>query len=250
MTEVLVRNGTLEPYAVGYGAQLVQAGEQPFGASLPHASGRSIDCKDASLDYVVAHADQLATGFEIEAMHEWRRALKNQGRLAILIDPARISQTMFERLLTIEAGVVVEERKREGGLTLLLARRDFERSLRRCFGNVLAEAGWDGRPETWREELRFDVASLLLQIGEGRLAAEFYRSVLACDPGSVDARVGLALSLALLEDFDEAKQLLADVLEVDPEHGLAATWLKRVHDRARNTPADPNVLEPALRRPR
>ncbi|MCB9881083.1 MAG: tetratricopeptide repeat protein [Planctomycetes bacterium] len=250
MAEVLVRHGSLEPFAIGAGAQLVARGEQPFGTSIAHVAGESIECDDASLDYVIAHTETLSDGCESRVFAEWRRALKNGARLALLIDPSRIDPVSFERVLAHEAGIFVDERREDGDCVLLLARRDFERSMRRHFAGVLAEVGWAGRPEGWKDELRFDLASLLLQVGEGRLAAEFYRAVLASDPDSVDARVGLALSLALLEGFDEAKQILSEVLEVDPNHGMAASWLRRVHERARPEPVDPNVLEPALRRPR
>lgn len=249
MTEVLVRLDVLEPYAVGTGAQLVSIGEQPFGDAIAQIPGSRIECSDASLDYVLADTSCLPSDSIKKTLAEWHRCLRNGGRLAIIAEPHSVE--MLERLLALDVGAFVDEKKHlDDGRTLLLALRDFDRSVRRHFARILDEISWEGRPSTWRDELRFDVASLMLHTGEGRLAAEFYRGVLKDDPDSTDARVGLALSLALLQDWNEAKEILSTVLEVDPNHGLAAAWLKRVHAQVESTPDDPTVLEPAARRSR
>lgn len=253
MTEVLVRNGTLEAYAQGTGVQLVAQGEAPLGPSVPQVLGQTLDAADASLDYVLADASLLNAAGSPELLAtigEWRRALVSEGRVVILTRHGD-DIGLLEKLLGYEAGIFLSERiDQPDGETVHIFARQYAKSMRRHFASILTEVSWEGRVANWQDELRFDMASLLLQVGEGELAAQFYRRALAEEPDSIDSRVGLALSLALTSDWDEARSILTEVLEVDPDHGLAAAWLERAHAQSERASQDPSVLEPVARRPR
>ena len=251
MTEVLSSLEVLEPYAHGVGAQWIRSGERVHADALVHESGLPLRCAAGSLDYLVADSSWLSDPQLVGTLREWRRVLKPGGTAALLLAESVLAPTAIERLLTLEAGLLIKERKQNAdGTTLLVATRDFERSLRRHFSIILDEIASEGRPENWKAELRFDLGSLLLQAGEASLAVECYRSVLRDDPTVLDARVGLALALTLQSDWTEAKEILEQVLEVDPEHGLAAEWLRRVHAKGQAPSEDPNILAPAARRQR
>lgn len=254
MTEVLVQNGILESYARGVGVQLVEAGEAPLGTSAAHVFGETLEVEDSSLDYVIAESGPLlragATSAVRRAIADWGRALKNGGQLVVLAQ-ADEDLAAIPTLLAYEAGIFQVERKPQpSGEVVTIFTRDWAKGLRRHFARILDEVNAPARSENWRSELRFDTASLLLQADEGALAAEFYRKVLAEDSDSTDARVGLALSLALTSDWDEARSILTEVLEVNPDHGLAAAWLQRAHAQAQGASSDPSVLEPVARRTR
>lgn len=236
----------LKPFvAEGSGVQYFTIRPAPF-AGVP-VQKRTIDGPQASLDFVVAGPEWWLAENPIEIVHEWRRCLKDGGRLAALLETTTTPLVAVMRLLANECGLdMAKPLPVEGDVFLLSGRRSIGRSIGRHFAGIRAEIGRDDRPENWRSELWFDLAAVLLQAGEGRKAAEFFSLVIAEDCECLEARVGLALALALIADWDEAAAILQEVLKTDPEHGLAAEWLRRCRAQAGIESNDKTVLTPAL----
>jgi hypothetical protein len=229
-------------------------GVQSAGTGLPGVPSQvraaMPEVADASLDFVVAGPDWWRLPEAIEWAREWRRCLRQDGQVAIVVEGEPNAVQALGRLLGWEAGLDVEPARRlEAGAWLVRGRRQTRTTLRRLLTSAGHEVVRPDRPPALGGELCFDLACLLLQAGEGRPAAELFGQLVARTEGNLEARVGFALALAAQAEWDEARKILEQVLRTDPKHGLAAEWLRRCRERSGGE-GDGSVLVPQASRSR
>ncbi len=93
---------------------------------------------------------------------------------------------------------------------------------------------------------RLRAAYAALQAGDAARAEPLYREVLAANPGSEDALLGLASLAARGGRWQEARELYREVQRLDPRNGTAAAALSALPG-ASATPATESALKDLLR---
>lgn len=89
-----------------------------------------------------------------------------------------------------------------------------------------------------------DIANVGCHTGHVGQARTIYEGVLALKPGFVPARIGLAYSHLVIDEFDEAETLLKEILGANPADLDAQVMLGLVYMLAGRTADAEPVLQP------
>lgn len=218
---------SLAPYCQGEGVQYFPT-SKAFFPGVPVQEGSAIDVPDASLDFVVAGPEWIQGDIPTSLVQEWRRVLGEGGRLALLVEGGAIPADVLARYVGMEGGFAMDNPvPLEEGVTLLVGHRSFRHCLLRVTESLGREIGREDKPEGWESELSFSLGSLLLNAGDGANAAIFFNAALAEEPQSIEAMIGLGLSLGLQANWRGAESVLLEVLALEPDNEIAAEWLER-----------------------
>lgn len=246
MAEVLApRIDPLSRFIEGRGMQFCAAGESLVDGMPAFSFDAPLDVTDASQNFVVAGLGWWQSDASVELLGEWRRVLEIGGRVAVLVDLQDVAVAVAARWLESECRLCMDRPEQvDGTVWLISGTRNCELTLRRLFSAIGAEVARADRPEAWRSEFFFDLAGAFLQAGEGQKAAECFAVVLASDAESLEARVGLALTSQ--SEWNEARTILSEVLNIDPGNSLATEWLDLCGQHAPSPQSDdPAVLTPS-----
>ncbi len=217
----------LAPYTQGKGVQFFPTEEAPF-PGVPVQTTAEIDAPDSSLDFVVAGPHWIEGDLPTSLLQEWRRVLVEGGRLALLVEGATLPIDVLARYVGREGGFAMDNpMPLENGSWLLKGNRSFRHCLLQVTETLGREIGREDKPEGWESELAFSLGSLLLNAGDGQNAAIFFNNALAEEPQSIEAMIGLGLSLGLQANWRGAESVLQEVLVKEPGHPIATEWLER-----------------------
>lgn len=218
--------GYLRPYAQGTGIQYGIGDASLFPGVREHVGARLENVAEGELDFVIAGPSWLTSTDPYVLMAEWRRCLREGGRVALLVQGELGQANLAARVLAREVGLEMENPvPKENGRQLLLGLRSFRVGLRLATSCLSAEAGRLEKPDGWLAEFNFSIASVLLTASDGLSAAPFFQKVLEIEPDNVEALTGLGLSCAVQADWEAAEEALLRARELDPASGIAKEWL-------------------------
>ena len=225
----------LAPYCQGRGVQYFTSTEAPFhGVSIQ--DGPEFDASDSSLDFVVAGPEWLQGDIPTSLLQEWRRLIGEGGRIALLVEGESLPVEILARYVGVEGGFAMDNPVAvEDGIWMLIGQRNFRHCLLQVTETLGREIGREDKPDGWESELSFSLGSLLLNAGDGPNASIFFNSALAEEPQSIEAMIGLGLSLGLQANWRGAESVLKEVLVMEPGHPIASEWLERFRN---------NLLQP------
>lgn len=230
----------LAPYCQGKGLQFFPAEQAPF-AGVPVQETSGVVVEDGSLDFVVAGPHWIQGDIPISLVHEWRRILREGGRIALLVDKGGLPIQVLARFVGREGGFAMDNPvPLNGGGWMLTGHRSFMHCLMQVTETLGREIGREDKPEGWETELSFSLGSLLLNAGDGQNAAIFFNTALAEEPRNTEAMIGLGLSLGLQANWRGAESVLQEVLAIEPGHPIASEWLERFRKNLLHQQPAPN----------
>ncbi len=223
------------------GAELVDREAGRDFASLP-------DYADGSVDVLLAIDALDHTCDRILAIREWRRILKEGGRLILW---STMSQTAAKGpgapavvgVLHHVGGFEIVEAGAEPGMDCgpIIAERQTILDVRQPFGvhgNDFADAA--ARDPAAKAELMFQTGTVLLRSGEPAIAEACFESMLAVEPKNSEGLFGLAMCYGSTQRWADALTALHKVLALDPGNDEARRWV----ELARSNTTEPGVTAP------
>lgn len=214
------------------GARLI---DRDAGQSYEDLSGIESDSIDSIVAvWSVEHALDL-----FGAVTEWRRVLKDNGKLAVVIRdgtnpsswghaPHSFTADTWQTLLRQVGGFAVTRVAEiaDGGGWLIVAEHKTVLELRNILGvqgATLADAAL--RNQENRAELCFQLGTILLRAGESTASIACFHSMLVVDPNNSECLFGLGMCHALQKRWAEAEDWLQRAVDVDPDNPEARRWL-------------------------
>ncbi len=200
-----------------------------------------------SIDTVVAIWELERMPDPLACMQEWRRILRDGGRLIVALHAAGTSDEPVRHTFT--PSYLVALINRLGGFNIaaiedivpdaswmLIAERSFVAEIRAPLGTIGSElAGRAREHEDSRVELYFQIGTVFLQAGDPVQAEGCFKRMLAMETDSTDGLFGLGMSYGSQGRWNEARVELQKVMDHDPNNEDAARWLMLAVERTGET---------------
>lgn len=165
----------------------------------------------------------------IAVISGWRRALKEGGSLALVVEQARHTPQDLTVLINLVGGFEVHKVDRvvEGESWLLAARRSQVAEVRMPLGVQGANlASAANQSPVGRAELYFQFGTILVQCGDPSLAETCFKNLLALEPNNAEAHFGLGMSYSSMSRWSEALTELLRAQSLQPTSLEIERWIE------------------------
>ncbi len=199
---------------------------------------------------ILSHQNDL-----VATISSWRRALKEGGNLALVVERERHSPQDLTILINLVGGFEIQkvENVVEGESWLLAARRSQVAEIRMPLGVQGANlASAANQSPAGRAELYFQFGTILVQCGDAALAEACFKNLLALEPDNGEAHFGLAMCYGSLGRWSDALTELLRAQSLKPDSPEIERWiaLARSHTTATTVAPIPQPAVTVKARPR
>ena len=173
---------------------------------------------------ILSHQNDL-----IAVISSWRRALKEGGTLALVVEQQRYSPQDFTILINLVGGFEVQQVDNvvEGESWLLAARRSQVAEVRMPLGVQGANlASAANQSPAGRAELYFQFGTILVQSGDAALAETCFRNLLSLEPDNGEGHFGLGMCYGSMGRWADALTELLRAQSLQPDSPEVARWIE------------------------
>jgi len=211
--------------------------------------------QDGELDSIIVRGEAAGKWARdpVTAICEWRRALKREGTLAVVIPvtggTTGLKPEILVTLIDLIGGFLHgETRPIDAVSDLFVGTRSTVAEIRMplsIHGALFAKAADHSKA---RSELYFQIATILLQARDYELAAVCYKKLQGVEERSSEALFGLGMCEVCLGHSAAGLELLERARVIDPQNAEIQRWIGLVRNESARSPGQPaRVAESAVR---
>ncbi len=243
----------ITPFVAGHTVAIQGGCPQPIPGATKIIDGAPVNLAglgEGTVDSIVGVAILSHQNDLIAAISGWRRALKEGGNLALVVEQVRHLPQDLTILINLVGGFEVKKVDSiiDGETWLLVAQRSQVAEVRMPMGvqgaNFAAAANQN---QAARGELYFQLGTILVQAGDAALAEVCFKNLLALEPENSEACFGLGMCYGSLGRWSDALTELLRAQSLQPDSPEVQRWIELARNQIRQSAATMTPQAPATR---